>query len=134
MFLSGTRKRVCSWVAPGKESVPEWHQGKSLFLSGFMQNNICIVHACLAVTCHLHFWQNDQDLLRATAITRGLNRHRNNTYHQSTKNNSTTNTRTPYPTLIGTQLHQEPSQTFCHTASRITGIRERTKLILHTSK
>ena len=23
--------------------------------------------ACLAVTCHLHFWQNDRDLLRATA-------------------------------------------------------------------
>ena len=27
------------------------------------------VHVCLAVTCHLHFWQNDQDLLRATAGT-----------------------------------------------------------------
>ena len=24
----------------------------------------------LAVTCHLHFWQNDRDLLRATAVTR----------------------------------------------------------------
>ena len=23
---------------------------------------------CLAVTCHLHFWQNDRDLLRATAV------------------------------------------------------------------
>ena len=23
----------------------------------------------LAVTCHLHFWQNDQDLLCATAVT-----------------------------------------------------------------
>ena len=30
------------------------------------------VYACLAVTCHLHFWQNDRDLLRAsaTAVTR----------------------------------------------------------------
>ena len=27
----------------------------------------------LAVTCHLHFWQNDRDLLRATAVTRGWN-------------------------------------------------------------
>ena len=26
--------------------------------------------ACLAVTCHLHFWQNDRDLLRATVVTR----------------------------------------------------------------
>ena len=31
---------------------------------------------CLAVTCHPHLWQNDQDLLRATAVTRGWNGHR----------------------------------------------------------
>ena len=28
------------------------------------------VYACLGVTCHLHFWQNGQGLLRATAVTR----------------------------------------------------------------
>ena len=33
----------------------------------FMQGHIRKVYACLAVTCHLHFWQNDRDLLRATA-------------------------------------------------------------------
>ena len=37
----------------------------------FMQSNIHKVHVCLAVTCHLHFWQNDRNLLRATAVTRG---------------------------------------------------------------
>ena len=31
----------------------------------------------LAATCHLHFWRNDQDLLRATAVTRGWNGYRN---------------------------------------------------------
>ena len=31
----------------------------------------------LAVTCHLHFWQNDRDFLRATAVTRGWNGYRN---------------------------------------------------------
>ena len=31
--------------------------------------------ACLGVTCHLHFWQNDRGLLRATAVTRGWNGH-----------------------------------------------------------
>ena len=31
----------------------------------------------LAVTCHLHFWQNDRGLLRATAVTRGWNGYRN---------------------------------------------------------
>jgi len=33
----------------------------------FLQSHIRKVHACLPVTCHLHFWQNDRDLLRATA-------------------------------------------------------------------
>ena len=37
----------------------------------FMQSHIRKVDACLAVTCHLHFWQNDRDLLRANAVTGG---------------------------------------------------------------
>ena len=28
----------------------------------FMQSHIRRVQECLAVTCHMHFWQNDQDL------------------------------------------------------------------------
>ena len=36
-----------------------------------MQSHIRKVHAYLAVTSHLHFWQNDRGLLRATAVTRG---------------------------------------------------------------
>ena len=32
---------------------------------------------CLAITCHLHFWRDDRDLLRATAVTRGWNGYRN---------------------------------------------------------
>ena len=43
----------------------------------FMQSHIRKVYVCLAVTCHLHFWQNDRDLLRATAVTQGWNRYRN---------------------------------------------------------
>ena len=35
------------------------------------------VHVCLAVTCHLHCWQNDRDLSRATVVTRGWNGYRN---------------------------------------------------------
>ena len=38
---------------------------------------VCRVHVCLAVTCHLHFWQNDQDLLHTTAVTQGWNRYQN---------------------------------------------------------
>ena len=33
----------------------------------FMQSHIRKVYVCLAVTCHLHFWQNERDLLHATA-------------------------------------------------------------------
>ena len=29
------------------------------------------MYACLAVTCHLHFWQNDRDLLRAATSVAG---------------------------------------------------------------
>ena len=45
----------------------------------FIQSHIGRVSVCLAVTCHLHFWQNDLDLLRATAVTRGWNGYRNKT-------------------------------------------------------
>ena len=48
----------------------------------FMQSHIHKVYACLAVTCHLHFWQNDRDLLCATAVTRGWNRYRNKSQHR----------------------------------------------------
>ena len=40
------------------------------------------VYACLAVTCHLHFWQNDRDFLRATVVTRGWNGYRNKNQHR----------------------------------------------------
>ena len=48
----------------------------------FMQSNIRKVYACLAVTCHLHFWQSDRGLLRATAVTRGWNGYRNRSQHR----------------------------------------------------
>ena len=43
----------------------------------FMQSHIRKLYACWAVTCHLHFWQNDWDLLRATAVTQGWNGYQN---------------------------------------------------------
>ena len=36
----------------------------------------------LAVTYHMHLWQNDRDFLRATAVTRVWNRYRNNSQHR----------------------------------------------------
>ena len=48
----------------------------------FMQSHIRKVYACLAVTCHLHFWQNDRDLLLATVVTQGWNRSWNKSQHR----------------------------------------------------
>ena len=48
----------------------------------FLQSHIFKVHACLAVTCHLHVWRNDQDLVRATVVTRGQNGYRNKSQHR----------------------------------------------------
>ena len=48
----------------------------------FMQSHIRKVYVCLAVTCHLHFWQNDQNLLHATAVTLGWNGYQNKSQHR----------------------------------------------------
>ena len=48
----------------------------------FNKSHIRKVDACLAVTCHLHFWQNDRDFLRATVVTRGWNGYRNKSQHR----------------------------------------------------
>ena len=48
----------------------------------FISSHIRRVHVCLAVTCHMHFWHNDRDCLRATAVARGRNRYRNKSQHR----------------------------------------------------
>ena len=48
----------------------------------FMQSHICKGHACLAVTCDRHFWQNDQDILCAAAVTWGWNGYWNKNQHR----------------------------------------------------
>ncbi len=48
----------------------------------FNKIHIRKVYACLAVTCHLHFWQNNRDFLRATVVTRGWNGYRNKSQHR----------------------------------------------------
>ena len=48
----------------------------------FIQSRMRKVQSCLAVTCHQHFWQNDRDLLHATAVTRERNRYRTKSQHR----------------------------------------------------
>ena len=37
---------------------------------------------CLAVTCRMHFWQNDQDVLHTTVVTQGWNGYHNKSAHK----------------------------------------------------
>ena len=50
-----------------------YHATMHQFTVSLNWNHICCVYVCLAVTCHLHFWQYDQDLLHATVVTCGCN-------------------------------------------------------------
>ena len=71
---------VVTWLVPRKPaavSAPSVYTIQSCILSRhFMQRHTRRVHVYLAVTCQLHFWQNDRDLLRATVVTRELNGYR----------------------------------------------------------
>ena len=49
----------------------------------FMQSRIRKVHACLDVTCHLHFCQNDLNLLHATVVTQGWNGYQSKSQHRN---------------------------------------------------
>ena len=71
-----------------------------------MQSHIHKVYACLAVTCHPHFWQNDQDPLRATAVTQGWNGYRNKSQHKK----STPEKKILPPLLQGFELATFQSQ------------------------
>ena len=57
--------------------LPSWHvlctpYNHALYhITSCTATYIYMVYVCLAVTCHLHFWQNDWDLLLTTAVTRG---------------------------------------------------------------
>ena len=51
-------------------------------VTSFVATCVGCTRMYLAVTCHLHSWQNDQDRLPATAVTRGWNGYRNNSQHR----------------------------------------------------
>ena len=77
-----------AWLVP-QESAARESQSQRILCTPynhapchFMQSHICKVYACLAVTCHLRFWQNDRGLLRATAVTRGWNGYQNKSQHR----------------------------------------------------
>ena len=83
MFLNIHRSgvlTVLAWLVPHETAAVS---ACSVYtIQPFMQSHVRKVHACLTVTCHLHFWQNDRGPLRATAVTRGWNGYRNKSQHR----------------------------------------------------
>ena len=77
-----------AWLVP-QESAARESQSRRVLCTPynhapchFIESHIRKVYACLAVTCHLRFWQSDRGLLRATAVTRGWNGYRNKGQHR----------------------------------------------------
>ena len=58
------------------------HLSASSVYTQYIRSHILWMHVCLAVTCHLHFWQNDQDLLHSTAVSWGWNSYWNEIQHR----------------------------------------------------
>ena len=65
--------------------LPSWHVlciSYNHALCHAIQSHIRKVHTCFAVTCHLHFQQNDLDLLHATAVAQRWNGYQNKSRHR----------------------------------------------------
>ena len=80
---------VVKWLVPRVTAVVSAHDfwtpyNQSSVYSVILFEATCIrkVGLCLAVTCHLHFWQNGRDRLRASAVTRGWNGYRSKSEHR----------------------------------------------------
>ena len=73
----------------------------------FIRSHMCGVHPCLFVTCHLHFWQNDQDLLRDDAEIHGWNGSPNESAQKVDpgEENSSTTPQTLDPSILRLELH-----------------------------
>ena len=68
----------CGWMLPEKLHVSSFpdrfsHYARTAAYSAHSNFIGSRVYACLGVTCHLHFWQNERGLLRSTAVTQGWN-------------------------------------------------------------
>ena len=74
---------MMSWCLMSSDVI--WHIRDKLWpmpKHGSIKSTYVRCMRVLAVTCHLHFWQNDRDFLRATAVTRGWNGYRNKSQHR----------------------------------------------------
>ena len=75
-----------AWLVPHETAAVSAHVLCTPYnhaLCHLVQNHISKVYACLGVTCHLHFWQNDRDLLHhIAAVTLGWKGYRSKSQHR----------------------------------------------------
>ena len=74
---------MMSWCLMSSDVI--WHIRDKLWpmpKHGSIKSTYVRCMRVLAVTWHLHFWQNDRDFLRATVVTRGWNGYRNKSQHR----------------------------------------------------
>ena len=77
------KSKLMSWCLMSSDVI--WHIRDKLWpmpKHGSIKATYVRCMRVLAVTCHLHFWQNDRDFLRATVVTRGWNGYRNKSQHR----------------------------------------------------
>ena len=68
IHLSGVLTALTGWYHV--KLLPSWHILCTPF--NLVISYKCTYVGCMrVVTCHLHFWQNDRDLLCATVVTQG---------------------------------------------------------------
>ena len=70
-WITGCCMTDVTWKCcrPGDFCVHHNYNQAPRHITSWLKSRILMVHACLAVTCHLHFWQNDLGLLRVASVT-----------------------------------------------------------------
>ena len=80
MYLQ--RSLVVTWLVPRLGCCVYTTQPCTSLQCHFIRNHIRRIPVCLDVTWHPRFWQNDQDLLRATAVLWGWNGYWDKSQHK----------------------------------------------------
>ena len=73
-YMAGATRNCCRLDARSVHTI----QPYTSLQCHFIRSHIRSVRVLLTITCHMHFWQNYRDLLRATTVPRRWNWYRNN--------------------------------------------------------
>ena len=71
-----------TWLVPRETAAVSARSVYTIQPCTISRHFIAWVRACLALTCHLHFWQNDWVLVHAIAVTQGWNGYWNKSQHR----------------------------------------------------